>query len=137
MKKFFFLFFISAFSLIGQTPQNIFVGKMTCSARQISADEIQVWCRRAAPSNRVVVNQVIAVIDFGIYQWYYEDHTPGEIDARIIWMFWTKTIPGPLSWQAAVTIAGKEGPVLNGEFSQPPPQVASRNDSRGQSKAGV
>lgn len=64
------------------------------------------------------MNQVVTIVDFGSFEWYYSDKTPGELDVSIIWMFWKKQLPGPLTYQASVTIAGKEGPVINGQLAQ-------------------
>ena len=107
---------------------SIFAGKMTCGARQISADEIQCYCRKISLPNRVVVNQVVQITDFGSFEWSYSDKTPGELDASIIWMFWKKQVPGPLTYQASVTINGIEGPAVNGQLAPLAASVAGQQE---------
>ena len=117
MKKI-FLFFFSTLAF-AQQPTNIFVGKLSCAARQVSADEIQCWCRQTT-TNRVVVNELVVITPKRVFQWYYSDNAFGETDAQIIWMFWTPDLwPGQLAWQAVVTIGIKEGHIMNGVFPLP------------------
>ena len=107
-----FLFF--AHSLCAQQPINVFVGKITTAARKLGPESIQLWVRDTA-TQKVLQNLVITANEEGIYQYYYYDRAAGTLDSSVVWSFW-RNANGDLSWQATVTIGGKEFPALNGVF---------------------